>query len=261
MRNVRSSENRTHGMAVADVFDMRSILEGTAVAASILLAGCLGDGMSSTDTSGLSARAQWDQRAWPVLASCAGCHGKQPAIDFLAPNTSDGAYTTVFAFQPPVIDVEVPSASLLLTMGKHTGPAFAPDQAAAVLAWLEAERDERMAGAGNTVRVGPVLPTPGTAITLDLGVGGAQLTLMPETSEAGLYFSHVTITGGAGLHVAHPLFVSRPPKPILDAVDRYGAIDTKINAGSQLELGPAWFLDFSAADYLSIHFSTLEAPQ
>jgi hypothetical protein len=249
-------------MRVAEVVCMRpSIFEGVAVAAGLCLVGCLGDPMSTDTTTPLTARDSWNQRAWPALATCAGCHGKQPAIDFLSPGTSDGAYTTVFAYQPPVIDVEVPSASLLLTMGKHTGPAFQADQAAAVLAWLEAERSERMPEGGNTVRIGPVLPTPGTAITLDLGINGAQLTLMPETSEAGLYFSHVTVNGGGGVHLTHPLFVSRPPKPILDSVDRFGALDAKVAAGGQLELGPAWFLDFSAADYLSIHFSTLEAPQ
>ncbi|HTL31679.1 MAG TPA: hypothetical protein VL326_01065 [Kofleriaceae bacterium] len=240
---------------------MRIHLEGAAAVASILLAGCLEPAPTSTGT--LTARQTYDQRAWPALSTCAGCHGKQPAIDFLAPGTADGAYTTVFAFQPPVVDVEVPSASLLLTMGKHTGPAFSPDAAVGVLEWLEAERDEKMPSAGNTVRVGPVLPTPGTAITLDLGVNGAQLTLMPESSEAGLYFSHVTVTAGAssGVHLTHPLFVSRPPKPILDSVDRFGALDAKVAAGGQLELGPAWFLDFTSTDYLSIHFSTLEAPQ
>ena len=248
-------------MRVAEVSGMRpSIFEGVAVAAGLCLAGCLGDPMP-TDTTQLSAREMFNQRAWPGLSSCAGCHGSQPAIDFLAPGTADGAYTTVFSFQPPVVDVEVPSASLLLTMGKHTGPAFSADQAAGVLAWLEAERNERMPVGGNTVRIGPVLPTPGTAITLDLGVNGAQLTLMPETSEAGLYFSHVTVAGGSGVHITHPLFVSRPPKPILDPVDRFGALDAKVAAGAQLELGPVWFLDFNAADYLSIHFSTLEAPQ
>jgi hypothetical protein len=250
-------------MRVAEEDCMRIHLEGAAaIAASVCLAGCLGDSTTSSPTT-LTARQTWDQRAWSALSTCAGCHGNQPAIDFLAPGTADGAYTTVFSFQPPIVDVEVPSASLLLTMGKHTGPAFSADQAAGVLAWLEAEHEERMPDAGNTLRVGPVLPTPGTAITLDLGVNGAQLTLMPETSALGLYFSHVTVTAGAssGVHLAHPLFVSRPPKPILDPVDRFGSLDAKIAAGGQLELGPVWFLDFSSTDYLSIHFSTLEAPQ
>lgn len=261
MRKLGSSGIRTAGTGVAEAIDMRPIVRGAAVATSILLAGCLGDGMPETTPTGLTARQLWDQRAWPALASCAGCHGSQPAIDFLAPNTSDGAYSTVFAFQPPVVDVEVPASSLLVTMGKHTGPAMTPDQADAVLAWLGAERDEQIPTNGNTVRVGPVLPTPGAAITLDLGVAGAQLTLVPETSEAGLYFSHVTVAagGGVGVHLAHPLFVSRPPHPILDSIDRFGGLDAKLAADEQLELGPAWFLEFSAADYLSIHFSTLEA--
>lgn len=230
-----------------------------AVAASIFLAGCLGETPPSSPVD-QTARQQWDNRAWPALATCGGCHGSQPAIDFLAPNTSDGAYANVFAFQPPVIDVEVPAASLLLTMGKHTGPAFTADQASAVLAWLEAEHDERMPTTGQSVRIGPFLATPGTAVTLDLMVGGATLTLMPETSEAGLYFSHLTINAGSGIHLAHPLFVSRPPKPVLDDLDRFGTLDMKLAAGAQVELGPEWFLDFSSADYLSVHFSTLEAP-
>jgi mono/diheme cytochrome c family protein len=229
-----------------------------AVAASIIVAGCLGE--TPPSSSEQTARQQWDNSAWPALATCAGCHGSQPAIDFLAPNTSDGAYTNVFAFQPPVIDVEVPAASLLLTMGKHTGPAFTADQASAVLAWLEAEHDERMPASGQTVRIGPFLPTPGTALTLDLQIGGATLTLLPETSDAGLYFSHLTIHAGTGIHLAHPLFVSRPPKPLLDELDRFSTLDMKLAAGAQVELGPEWFLDFSSADYLSVHFSTLEAP-
>ena len=65
----------------------------------------------------------------------------------------------------------------------------------------------------------------------------------------------------ATVRLTHPLFVSRPPHPILDAIDRFGGLDAKVKAGEQLELGPAWFLDFSATDYLSIHFSTLEAMQ
>lgn len=243
-------------MRVAEAFVMRR-----AALAAAALVGCMDAPSSSTTT--LTARQAWDQRAWPALSSCAGCHGSQPAIDFLAPNTADGAYATVFSFQPPVVDMEVPSASLLLTMGKHTGPALSADQAAAVLQWLEAERDERMPQGmtGESVRIGPVLPTPGTPITLDLGVGGAQLTLTPDATDEGVYFSHVTIKAGSGVHLAHPLFVSRPPDPILDPIDRFGSLDQKLAAGAQLELGPVWFLDFSPSDYLSIHFSTLEAPQ
>src|SRR5688572_14417360 len=87
-----------------------------------MVAGCLGE-PTTTGTTILPAREQFAAKAWPTLVGCAGCHGKQPAIDFLAPGTVDGAYESLFDFQPPVIDLDVPVSSLLLTMGKHTGPA------------------------------------------------------------------------------------------------------------------------------------------
>jgi hypothetical protein len=208
----------------------------------------------------MTARERWTQQAWPALGACASCHGSQPAIDFLAPGTADGAYVTVFDFQPPVIDVEAPASSLLLTMGKHTGPALDPAAATMVLAWLEAERDERVPAAGDSVRVGPFLPALGMATTLDLPVGGAKLTVLAETGEAGLYVSKLTLQAGTGLHVVHPLFVSRPPKPVLDDADRFADVDMTLAAGATAELGPAAFLAFDPADYLTIHFKTLEAP-
>jgi hypothetical protein len=159
-----------------------------------------------------------------------------------------------------VIDVGAPASSLLLTMGKHTGPALGADAAALVLAWLEAERDERVPELGTAVRVGPFLPTLGEPMTLELGVAGATITLMPELGEAGLYMSKLTLNAGDGLRAKHPLFVSRPPKPVLDEIDRYADLDMVLAATAELELGPAAFLSFDPNEYLSIHFKTLEAP-
>src|SRR5215470_12433776 len=91
----------------------------------------------------LPADQQFVMKAWPALSRCVGCHGTQPAIDFLAPGTAKEAYMTLFAFQPPIVDVESPASSLLLTMGKHTGPPLAADESEALLGWLEAERAAR----------------------------------------------------------------------------------------------------------------------
>ena len=228
------------------------------VFASVLLSGCLDEAMSSE--ASLTARDRWTQQAWPALSSCVGCHGSQPAIDFFAPGDADGAYATVFEFQPPVIDVDAPASSLLLTMGKHTGPALDPTSAAAVLAWLQAERDERVPDTGESVRVGPFLPALGTQMTIDLPVGGAKLTMTAEAGEIGLYVSRLTVSAGSGVKLAHPLFVSRPPKPVLDDIDRFADIDLTLDMGKTLELGPAAFLAFDPNDYLTIHFKTLEAP-
>jgi hypothetical protein len=207
-----------------------------------------------------TAREVYDQHAWTALAACAGCHAKQPSIDFLAPGTAEGAYQSLFAFQPPVINLDVPASSLLLTMGKHTGPAMDPVNATAVLDWLEAERDERVMATGGTVHVGPFMPMHGTPQVLDLGVGGATLTIVTEASETGLYAKRITLASGSGIELSHPLFVSRPKDPILDETDRFADLDLALGAGKTIELGPAWFFTFNPADYVVVHFATLEAP-
>lgn len=252
------------GTFVADAFDMRPInkigrVDSLHAAIAIaLLSGCL-DEATSTQTP-TTARERWNQQAWPALGACVGCHGSQPALDFLAPNTVEGAYATVFEFQPPVIDVGAPSSSLLLTMGKHTGPALDPNSAAMVLGWLEAERDERVPDMGESVRVGPFLPVVGMTQTVELGVGGASITMFAEAGELGIYMSKLTLSGGGGVRVAHPLFVSRPRNPVIDETDRYADLDVVLAAGASLELGPAAFLSFATNEYLTIHFKTLEAP-
>jgi len=227
-----------------------------------VLAGCLAEPTTS-GTVEVSARDQFMHTAWPVLATCAGCHGKQPAIDFLAPGTAEGAYETIFDFQPPVLDVDAPSASLLLTMGKHTGPAMSPDQAATVLSWLAAERSEKVGdggGDGADIRVGPFMPQHGVPTVFDLGVGGATLSVTTEPSEGGLYACRITLASGSGLKLSHPLFVSRPAHPIVDEIDRFAEVELSLAAGKTVELGPAWFRSFAVTDYLAIHFKTLEAP-
>ena len=225
--------------------------------ACMLVSGCFDEATSTPQQ--LTARERFMQQAWPALSACQSCHGSQPAIDFLAPGTSDGAYTTLFEFQPPVIDVSAPASSLLLTMGKHTGPALDSASAGVVLQWLEAERDERVPDVGMSASVGPFLPMLGAPTTLELPAGGT-VTLMIEAGESGLYVSQLTVKAGAPLHVVHPLFVSRPPKPILDDLDRFADLDVSLAAGEAVELGPAAFLSFDPNDYLTIHFKALEAP-
>src|SRR5258706_14836424 len=114
--------------------------EASVVGACIALTACL-VADPSTPPSQQSARDTYMQHAWPALTYCVGCHGSQPAIAFLAPGTPEAAYDTGFMFQPPVIDLESPAASLMLTIGKHTGPALMPQDAATIHPWLDAERD------------------------------------------------------------------------------------------------------------------------
>lgn len=226
-----------------------------------MLLGC-DVGNSISEQPELSPREQFVETAWPALTRCVGCHATQPTIDFLAPGDVELAYTSVFEFQPPVLEVEAPSSSLLLTMGEHTGPALTAPESAAVLGWLEAEKIARAGTTDLPVVIGPVTPSLGTITEVDLGFGASlQFVAMPYPG--GLYLSEVQLTGGpSGLHVVHPLFVSRPAagELVLDPVDRFGELDVEVQPGKIEPLGAAVFSTFASTDPFTIHFRTLEAP-
>jgi len=213
----------------------------------------------------LPADQQFAANAWPALARCVGCHGSQPAIDFLAPGTASGAYATVFGFQPPIVDVESPASSLLLTMGKHTGPALLPGEADAVLAWLEAEHEARIPDTGHPVVIGPVTLALGSVNTVDLGLG-ATLRFVPAAAAAGgLSLTGLAVaSGAAGLHVVHPLFTSKPAlgDRRIDTADTFADLELTLagNAVAPLGGGAALFTTFPPTDPITLHFRTLEAP-
>ncbi len=232
------------------------------IAIVVLLAGCAGDGSISNNAQ--TAREKYDTAAWPALGQCVGCHGAQPTIDFLAPGTADGAYTTVFAFQPPIVDLDAPAASLLLTQGKHTGPALDPISASVLLDWLTAEATERATPPVPPVVIGPIQPALATPVAIDLPAGGKlRLRVDALAGTSGLAISGLEFDAGAsGLHVAHPLFVSHPAgaPAIADTLDRFDELDTTLAAGASDVLGDELFLAFAPGDPLTIHFTTLEAP-
>lgn len=226
----------------------------------VVLAGCVD---TETAPPKLDAQQQFTQRAWPALAGCVGCHGAQPTIDFLAPGTPDGAYASLFAFQPAVVDLGAPSASLLVTMGKHTGPALDQQSAQDVLTWIEQERSERVTP-NPTIAVGPIDLSLGSPAQLALPTGGT-IAFTPTSVAGGLQLSQLAITAPAGgLHVVHPLFVLDPAKlpAVVDALDRFADVDVRLGAGERYDLGggDALFLDFDPSTPLSIHFQKLEAP-
>jgi len=235
------------------------------IVVGVVLAGC-GVGNETDDqdlppaeAAAEAARAKFDTKAWPALAKCIGCHAAQPAIDFLAPGTPDGAYATLFGFQPSVLDLGSPASSLLVTMGKHTGPAFLPTEAGAVVEWLLAERTARVTPPGEPTFVGPF---GATTVSLALPTSGT-LQLVATPFPGGIAFSDITITAGATpLRVMHPLFVSHPPgdDQIVDELDRFAELDLAIEPATTETLGGAVFTTFAPEHPLTIHFRMLEAP-
>jgi len=230
------------------------------IAACALLIGC--DSMESTEHQ--TAQQLFMARAWPSLSRCAGCHATQPTIDFLAPGTATEAYATMFAFQPPIVDVASPASSLVLTMGKHTGPALLPAESDALLAWLEAERIERVPDGGLPIAFGPIDLALGATNFVDLG-HGAMLEFVPSPSAEGLALRGIELaTGTLRLRVVHPLFASHPSlgPPRIDATDAFGDIELDLAAGLRVALGggAAVFPGFDPGDPITIHFRTLETP-
>lgn len=211
------------------------------------------------------ARDMFVDRAWPALGQCVGCHQAQPSVDFLAPGTPEEAYDTLFAFQPPVLDLGSPSASLLVTMGQHTGPALAPADATAVLDWIDAEHAARLAAPSPPIAIGPIALVLGTTNTIDLaplGLPGAVVRFVPSAlGQSGIAIADLELVAGAGaIHVAHPLVVSNPAQhePVPDPLDQFADVDTIVAPGKTLALGDALFVGFSPTDPLAIHVRALE---
>ena len=232
------------------------------VAACATLLGCV---VGEPAPEAVPARALFDTRAWPALGRCAGCHASQPSIDFLAPGSAEGAYAAIFDYQPAVLDVESPSSSLLLAMGKHTGPELLPYEAEPILAWLEAERAERVVAPPDPIVVGPLTLQLGAINQVALPADGALLRFVPADAGGALSLSDVELHAGPrGLRAVHPVFSSKPATgwPIIDPTDRYRGVEIDLapNAAERLGGGAALFATFPSTDPITIHFRTLEAP-
>jgi len=233
----------------------------TGILAGVMLAigGC------ALDETASDAREVFVDRAWPALSGCVGCHNGQPGIEFLAPGTPDLAYESLFTYQPPVIDLASPPSSLLVSMGKHTGPALQPYQSTALLEWLDAERSARLGPDAPPIVIGPTDLVLGVMNTIDLaraGAPGAALRFVPGSlGDSGITLEHIElVTGAAPIHLAHPLFVTNPPQhdPIPDSLDQFAYVDDVVDPWSTFELGAAVFVGFTPADPLAVHVRALE---
>ncbi len=241
-------------------------------------AGCLGDFVRPMDDAGTGAdagaapgdggdeaHARFISDVKPILdANCAGCHNQEGAAGpaFLKPIMYDTLTAT------PGMVTATPSESLLVTKGKHEGPAFTTGQAAIVLQWLTVEAAKLPPDMGSSVTTQP-MPLKMGANKVDLGalapgLTGDSLTFDLSLIGSTLELSNITVdaSGAHGVHVAHPLFiVVSGGKQEPDPVDSFASLDLKVAQGNMTALGPGTlFLDgVGALDQLAIAFHTLEA--
>lgn len=260
-------------------------------AVMIALVGCTGliegggDGVALPQRD---PRASWQRGAFPALeTSCVACHdGSRPMIGFLAGSDDLAVRDTLMAYDPPVVNLEATASSRIVTKGEHDGPALTAGQAAALLEWLDAEREAQ--GGPGPIQVlatpkftaqlcmrtpdNPMGPCPINHVALSTvpgagaGVPGAEITFVAEGLSSGLYVHDLELhSGTAGLYVEHALFVSRPASgaPLPDQIDRYFAMKLNVmpNVVAQIDGGTAQFGGFAPTDKVEIHFKVLSAFQ
>ena len=255
----------------------------------VTIAGCTGlldggsDGLSPQQRT---ARAKWKD-AYPVMRdNCGGCHaGERPMIGFLVGDDDLAVRETLMKYDPPVVNLDAASSSRILTKNVHEGPGLTPQQAATLLAWVQAESDAVGHDPDHPV---PQLATPPAPIQLctsgapdsptcptnhislggvpDIGamLPGAEISFNAQALTDVLYLTNFKVNGGtAGAYLEHLLVVSIPTDtklpPIPDQIDRYFAmkLNVKANAIAQIDGGTAVFGGFAGTDMLEFHFKVL----
>ena len=252
---------------------MKFPLAAALALAATAMTGCLGDYAAPIDGGALldrgsigdapSLRNIYDTTVAPIVdAQCGACHahpgGAGPA--FLMPI----AYDTLRAY--PGMITRDPSSSLLITKGKHEGPAIAAAQLGTVVNWLDEEAaaiaPDPIASAPATK---PVRPAMGAnTLKLDsLGFPGASVDFSASFAGSSLILSQLVVTaGGANLHVVHPLFIvwtggmKRP-----DPVDSFADIDLTVAAGQSSQLGPGTLIldNVGTLDEIGVAFLKITA--
>jgi hypothetical protein len=110
-----------------------------------------GSGTGSGVDPGTDPMAFFDEKVKPILAQmCDSCHAEKAVDqtggpDFLGVTQED--YYAKLVAESRFVSA-VPEQSYLLTKGAHLGPAFAADQYAIVLQWLQLEAAQDTGGGG-----------------------------------------------------------------------------------------------------------------
>lgn len=257
----------------------------------IALIGCTGlidGGSDGLTTQQRDAREKWLNDALPVFrTNCMTCHnGSRAGVGFLVGADDLAIHDTLMNFQPAVVNLEAASSSRVLTKGLHDGPQLTADQSAALLLWLEAERQAanhdpdhpivqlatpkiavQLCTAGDPDTTPATCPTNHVSLetvpTDGTTIPGAEISFVAQPLQSGLYVTRLSASGGtAGVYMEHLLFVSLPPapaQPFPDQIDRYFALKLNLAASktTPIDGGTEDFAGFAPTDMIEIHFKKL----
>jgi hypothetical protein len=93
------------------------------------------------------AEQDWMRLAYPVFErNCIQCHASADAVGFLAGSTPLEVRETLLSWSPPVVDIDNPTTSRVLSKGVHLGPSLTAQETSDILEWLQAEREAGTTG-------------------------------------------------------------------------------------------------------------------
>jgi len=239
-------------------------MRGIGAALVVVVGGC----STTSQPEGRAERA-WEDLALPILqADCAACHATPGPLGFLAGDTPLAIRMSLLEYQPPIVDLGAPASSRLLTKGAHDGPGFSAQEAADLLEWIQAERDEAGVPSSSKLSTGvfTVLACIGGTAgdptcpynEVDLAALGVAATIrFVATPTAGrLTITQLALAVGASpIELVHPRFVAHPANgpAIPDPADSLAGVDATtsgpIGSGTVILVG-----DVFTASPLSIDF-------
>ncbi len=223
---------------------------GGALLTLAIAPGCNDSSSGDMTQPDVSPTAIFETLAKPQLVqSCANCHDRPQGsvATFLAEGTE---YQSITNYENgKFINVPGANQSVLLAKGAHTGPAFEPDQYAAVQGWIEAEIAARPSNVNGMMK-SALLPTaPITTGDFNMNFGNeapindpqANITFHLAPDSSNFYrVSKLTLTAGptTGIHIKHPKFYFiTNSASFADPADSLGIVDLSVPANGSATIG------------------------
>lgn len=195
-------------------------VRGSLLAAGLLFSSCSLEPLEPTvltelDADEIDPKAIFTKRVQPEISKSCSCHySKQMDIlPFLAsPMEPDKDYTAITGYTSGKFLTAVPEQSLLLTKGKHQGPAFNDVQFLAVRGWLDVEATTRGLGKGSPTTPSVPIRDGDYFLAIDKFTKDplSKITFsMKAGSSNAFVVSNLQITAGpaTGIKLKHPRFV------------------------------------------------------
>lgn len=226
-----------------------SAVQRALLAAGFLLSGCslppLEENLPQLDEVEIDPKAIFEKRVKPEMLQSCSCH--QVVTMGIQPFLASPEYDAITGYTMGKFLTAVPEQSLLLTKGKHQGPAFTDTQFYAVRGWLDVEATTRGLGKGSPTTPSVPIRDGDYFLAIDKftqdPLSKITFTMKAGSSNA-FVVTNLQVTSGpnantmAGLKIKHPKFVfitAAGTSP--DPSDALQTVDATVPQGTSATLG------------------------